>query len=668
MGDSQGSARQQRVLVELRAPKSQGLAFAFRLADNFSTASFRLDSTFDPVVVPARRDQLPLLDVTNEEVVILRGTIDENKIEELRAQPNIIAVYPDVQVAPFGHHVTVKASQDLSLIPAASFSTCPIEPCDCQPEIAKGTIADVASYLGADQIWGAGYRGEGMVVGLVDGGIAALGRTPIPGETARIPRVIDGWPTDDWGTTSSYWNDHGNMSATDVLGIAPQAQLYDIRISDGGSPTAWLSNALAGYQWAIDKYRTEGRPQILSNSWGLYQESWGPDYASNPDHPFTRKVIEAIEVGIIVLFAAGNCGGACPSGKCGDDVGPGKSIWGANGHPLVITVGATNKNERLAGYSSQGPAALAHEKPDFCSITHFQGYTLSDSGTSSATPVAAGLVALLKQANPALNTDQAKSVLRATAKDLGQNGWDAHSGTGVLQGKAAFDLVTKQGTWSGWASRDGLFTSPPTAVSWGPNRLDIFAKGTDNSLQHRAYDSGGWGAWESLGSVLTSPPAAVSWGPSRLDVFVLGRENALWHRAYDSGGWGAWESLGGVLTSPPAAVSWGPSRLDVFAKGTDNSLQHRVYDSSGWGAWEALGGVLTSPPAAVSWGPSRLDLFAKAIDNSVQHRAYDSGTWGAWESLGGVLTSPPAAVTWGAKKLAVFALGVDNAVWRQSWS
>ena len=75
---------------------------------------------------------------------------------------------------------------------------------------------------------------------------------------------------------------------------------------------------------------------MLTNSWGMFQESWAPDYVKNPNHPFTRKVLEAIDEGILVLFAAGNCGATCPDGRCGPDNGPGRSIWGANGHERVI--------------------------------------------------------------------------------------------------------------------------------------------------------------------------------------------------------------------------------------------------------------------------------------------------------------------------------------------
>ena len=48
-----------------------------------------------------------------------------------------------------------------------------------------------------------------------------------------------------------------------------------------------------------------------------------------------------------------------------------------------------------------------------------------------------------------------------------------------------------------------LTMDPPTAVSWGPNRLDIFGVGTDHAVYHRRFDggAGGWGGWESLGGL-----------------------------------------------------------------------------------------------------------------------------------------------------------------------
>lgn len=172
----------------------------------------------------------------------------------------------------------------------------------------------------------------------------------------RIPRVVDGWPS-DWGTESRNWGDHGNMCATDVQGMAPEARLFDLRVAGAGGSPGTISRALQAFQWAINRHKVDGTPHILTNGWGIFREAWDPTYARNPNHPFTRKVVEAINEGILVLFAAGNCGDTCPDGRCGNDNGPGRSIWGANGHPLVMTVGAVNKNEEFIGYSSRGPAA-----------------------------------------------------------------------------------------------------------------------------------------------------------------------------------------------------------------------------------------------------------------------------------------------------------------------
>jgi hypothetical protein len=70
--------------------------------------------------------------------------------------------------------------------------------------------------------------------------------------------------------------------------------------------------------------------------------------------------------------------------------------------------------------------------------------------------------------------------------------------------------------------------------------------------------------------------AATSWGANRLDIFALGSDNSMYHKYWDGGAWGpsqtGWDALGGVFNSPPAAVSWGANRFDIFALGTDNSM------------------------------------------------------------------------------------------------
>ncbi|MEV4316753.1 S8 family serine peptidase [Actinocrispum sp. NPDC049592] len=210
--------------------------------------------------------------------------------------------------------------------------------------------------------------------------------------------------------------------------------------------------------------------------------------------------------------------------------------------------------------------------------------------------------------------------------------------------------------WYGWDSPDGNLTSAPAVTSWGSNRLDVFAKGANNVLYHRAYD-GSWSEWESLGDGLASSPAAVAWGPGRFDLFARGYDNALYHKAFD-GAWHDWESLGGGMQYAPAVASWAPGRLDVFVTGTDGALYHKPYDGQ-WRDWARLGGTLTAGPSAVSWGIDRIDIVGRGTDNALYHTGWNAG-WFGWQSLGGALNTAPAIASWGFNRLDIFAADTNN--------
>lgn len=423
-----------RIMVELRVPKTAGAERAMAQARALKVPNFELDPTFSPISMTPPREHAERLQAEGEEVFIVRGTIDQDHLPELEAQPTVVKVWRDTPIAPFPRSDPSAESSFVQMVAPEAFGSCPIAPCDCDTGRARGTLAEVAEFLGMDRIWANGFRGQGVVIGIVDGGISAIGRTP----SGVIPRVSGGFPA-NWGTMA-LWDGHGNMTATDAGGMAPEASLFDIRIASSASQNS-ISAALAGFDWAIDQHRRNGAPDLLSNSWGIFQEDWDPVYATDPEHYFTRKVVEALDEGILVFFTAGNCGERCPDSRCGDDVGAGRSIWGANGHPRVITIGAGNIDNQLIGYSSQGHAALAPAKPDFLAPSHFQGYFAVDTGTSAACPVAAGAVATIKSAFPWLTQEQAKELLHTTALDLGPSGWDPHSGSGMIQPYDAFERL-----------------------------------------------------------------------------------------------------------------------------------------------------------------------------------------------------------------------------------
>jgi subtilisin family serine protease len=429
-----------RVLVELGINQPFDPARVAQEARTLHTAGFVIDAEFAPLAVGSNPTQ-----GAPHGRALVRGWVGADHLSVLQEQASIVWRDDPLVQLPLGR-------------PRVA-GPCPIPPCDCTAgSCAEGNFAEVATYLGVDRLWAAGYRGAGIVVGIVDCGLCAHGRPVHRGETAVVPNVGAGFPTADWGTTSRVarrWRDHGNMTATDVLAMAPEAKLYDIRIADrfAGDEAILLSNACAAIDWAIKRHRLDGTPHVLCNCWGLHKPLDQPAYANDPTHPLTRKIVEAMDEGMLVLFSAGNCGLACPARYC-QDTGNGFRIWAANGHPRVMTVGAITLREQLAGYSSPGPASLDPGKPDFCSITQFAGYypdidpfrdppLKCDPGTSAATAIAAGVVALLKQGHPSLTQDQAKAVLKSTAKPIGPGPFNRFAGAGVIQAGAAWDALAK---------------------------------------------------------------------------------------------------------------------------------------------------------------------------------------------------------------------------------
>jgi len=180
--------------------------------------------------------------------------------------------------------------------------------------------------------------------------------------------------------------------------------------------------------------------------------------------------------------------------------------------------------------------------------------------------------------------------------------------------------IDRQPAWHGWEDVGGEVTAGPAVASWAVNRLDLFARGTDNALHHRRWWDGSWNEWgKVINGTFKGSPAAVSWGPERIDVCVLGNDDHIGHMWWNGSKWNGWEDMGGTFSSDPAVASWGPNRLDLFAKGMDNSPYHKAWNGSQWSGWQKLPGYFQDAPAAVSWGNERVDLFVHGNTGHVGH-------------------------------------------------
>jgi repeat uncharacterized protein DUF346 len=93
------------------------------------------------------------------------------------------------------------------------------------------------------------------------------------------------------------------------------------------------------------------------------------------------------------------------------------------------------------------------------------------------------------------------------------------------------------GAWHPFESLGGASAGDPRISSWGPGRLDVWIQGpTDNALYHKWYGPvsafqpvPGWSLWTDQAEALAGPPGAVSWAPERQDVFWAGADQILRH-------------------------------------------------------------------------------------------------------------------------------------------
>jgi len=313
-------------------------------------------------------------------------------------------------------------------------------------EFATAVGADVAASQYA-------LDGTGVGVAVIDSGIADHGdlydstgasrvvysQSFVAGDTTTSDKFGHGTHVAGLigGTGANSGN--GNGYAANYAGMAPGVNLINLRVLDqngNGSD----SQVIAAIQQAIALQSTYNI-RVINMSLGR------PVFESYTLDPVDQAVEAAWKAGIVVVAAAGNSGRYKPSWGFG-------TIGVPANDPAVITVGstmtlgtATRVDDKIASYSSKGPTAIDHiVKPDLVAPgnrlvslratgstmdKNYPQYKVTSStgdskyfvlsGTSMATPVVSGAVALLLQQNPSLTPDQVKARLMKTAwKGFGQ--------------------------------------------------------------------------------------------------------------------------------------------------------------------------------------------------------------------------------------------------------
>lgn len=309
--------------------------------------------------------------------------------------------------------------------------------------------------LGARRVWyELGYTGAGRLVANIDTGVdgahpALAGRwrgTSEPADECWLDVVRNStFPEDD--SPSGGHGTHvmgticGNSTVTnDSIGVAPGAQWIACNAIDQGSSDAFDNDILTAFQWFADPDSNSATlddvPDVVHNSWGVDGRFSG---YSDCYQLWNQAIVNCEAAGVVVTFSAGNEGPSSrtlrsPATVQIDSV-------------TVFSVGAVDANAdtippyNIASFSSRGPTdcpPFSLIKPEVCApgVDVYSSFPDGNytrlSGTSMAGPHVAGIVALMREANPNAEVREIKSILMRTAIDYGDAGEDNTFGFGFV--------------------------------------------------------------------------------------------------------------------------------------------------------------------------------------------------------------------------------------------
>lgn len=382
-----------------------------------------------------------------------------------RAQPAIVSFRDDVSTdagllraratlptlaVERAHRIVPAFSAPLTLAEALQLARLPevrqVERNDpAMPELDSAT-----AFLGPDAVVDEmGVTGAGVSIAILDTGFDGEHVDLAEGKIVHFLDLATGKEGAAFDT-----NGHGTHVASiaaglgrgkaEYRGVAPGASIVGLRIDSE-------DDAIAGYEHLVDVKETYGI-RIATMSFGF-------GTATDGTSALERAVDAAWDAGIVCFKSNGNSGpgratmtipaaarGILGIGSMLDPNGSpgGIPLVGNPGLPLPPASGFI-----LSGYSSRGPTADGRIKPDLVApgqaITAAANGTkdgyITFSGTSMASPFAAGSAALLLAANPALTPDEVRRVLIATAEDWGVEGPDVDYGHGRIRVREAVRLA-----------------------------------------------------------------------------------------------------------------------------------------------------------------------------------------------------------------------------------
>jgi subtilisin family serine protease len=252
-------------------------------------------------------------------------------------------------------------------------------------------------------------RGEKVLVAMIDSGVDAV-HPELAGMIAESFDAVPGEAAHSHGTAIA-----GAIAARGrLLGVAPGSRILAARAfgAKEGSAQATTFNILKSIDWAA-----QSGARIINMS-----------FAGPRDPAIERELAAAYQRNIVLIAAAGNAG-------------PKSAPLYPAADKHVIAVAATDARDKLFDRSNRGRyITIAAPGVDILAPAPSGAYQIT-SGTSIAAAFVSGLAALLIERSPDLTPAQVRSILQATAHDLGRRGPDDEFGAGLADAYRALRAV-----------------------------------------------------------------------------------------------------------------------------------------------------------------------------------------------------------------------------------
>ena len=334
-------------------------------------------------------------------------------IADLRGEPQVwiqiqyLTADPAGSPGPFIKNLQIKKATQ----PGRAISNDPLSPLQWHLDNTGQTGGTPGADIRAVNAWARTQVDPDLVVAVIDTGVEEHEDLNwIPGYDATggggtgTPGPNQGHGTSCAGLIGAIGN-----NGIGVVGVAPGVKIMPVRIADDAGGFAEDDDVAAGIRWAF-----QNGARVLSNSWG---------YPSGgvPSAEIHEAIIEATEAGAVVLFASGNT--------------QGEEVQYPARYPETIAVGSSNQCDEPKRVDDQSMELYGHNSGPEISVvapgtsmvtTDLMGaegysdgnYTTNFNGTSSATPVAAGVVALMLSETPTLTVGEVRDLLQRTADNI----------------------------------------------------------------------------------------------------------------------------------------------------------------------------------------------------------------------------------------------------------